>query len=163
MARPKKSTTADYVAVVESAPIETPSPAPVPPPAPVAAEQNGPKRKGKAPGAKTLIIRAGIAENPKMLPKKLADHLNDKHSGFNITNNDVSQQRQQLKLQGGKSGKKKGKKITAEKVVAGAETVIVKAAPSKIGGDVRQVADLAKQLGTAKIRELCDLIDYVTK
>ncbi len=157
MAKAKKSAAVGYVATVEAAPVE----APVPAPAPVA-EQNGPKRKGKAPGEKTLIVRAGIANHPDMLPKELANLLNDKHPGFNITNNDISQQRQQLKLQSGKSGKKKAKKVAAEKVVAVVETV-VKAAPVKPGGDIREVADLAKKLGTAKIRELCDLIDYVSK
>jgi hypothetical protein len=162
VAKAKKSTTAGYVAIVETAPIETPAPVPAPA-EPIVAEQNGPKRKGKAPGEKTLIVRAGIADHPDLLPKELADLLNQERPGFNITNNDISQQRQQLKLRGGKSGKTKAKKVAAEKVVAVAETVIVKAAPAKVGGDIRQVADLAKHLGTAKIRELCDLIDYVTK
>jgi hypothetical protein len=156
MAKAKKSTTVGYVATLEAATGETtPPPAPV---EPVGAEPTGPKRKGKAPGKKTVIIRAGIAAHPKMLPKDLANLLNDAHPGFNITNNDISQQRQQLKLQGRKSAKKKGKKG-----VVGVESVAVPAAPAKAGGDIQHVADLVKQLGTAKVRELCDLIDYVSK
>jgi hypothetical protein len=157
MARPKKSTTEGYVATLEAAPIETTAPIP----APVAA-QNGPKRKGKAPGAKTLIVRGGIANHPDMLPKALADLLNKENPDFNITNNDISQQRQQLKLQDRKSAKKKAKKVAAEKAAV-VETVVVKAAPAQTGDDIRQVADLAKQVGTAKIRELSDLIDYLSK
>src|ERR1700722_8536054 len=122
MAKAKKSTPAGYVATLEAAPIETSVPVPAPPPAePVVAEQNGPKRKGKAPGKKTVIVRAGIADHPDKKPKDLAELLNKDHPGFDITNNDVSQQRQQLKLHGGKPGKKKGKKVAAVKAVAAIE------------------------------------------
>ncbi len=126
-------------------------------------EQTGGKRKGKAPSARTLTIRAGIAANPKMKPKQLAELLNIAHPGLDVTNQDVSQQRQQLRSLGGKPAKKKKTGKAAAETTIAATAATVKTAPAKTGSDVRQVADLVKQLGTTKVRELCDVIDYVSK
>jgi hypothetical protein len=155
MARPKKASAAGY-----TAPVETPAVDTLPVPVEKAATQNAPKRKGKAPSKKTLIVRAGIAEHPKLKPKALAELLNSKHPGFDIKNGDISQQKLQLGNLGKKAGKKKTSKTTAEKTAAN-EPIKLKASPAKAGSEITLVADLAKRIGTPKIRELCDLIDYL--
>ncbi len=156
MARTKKASVAGSVAILEAAPT---------PPAPVekVAAPTSPKRKGKAPSEKTLIVRAGIAEHSNLKPKALAELLNSKYPGLDIKNSDISQQKLQLgNLGGKKAGKRKTSKAAAETPVS-SEPAKVKSVPAKAGSEITLVADLAKRLGTPKIRELCDLIDYLAK
>jgi hypothetical protein len=117
-----------------------------------------PKRKGKAPSQKTLLVRAGIAQFPNLSPKALAAELNRLHPGFDFKNNDVSQQKLQLRP---KDEKKKTGKTSPRKAAAVAPTAPT--TPVKTTPYIVQLADLAKKVGTGKIREVCDLIDYFGK
>jgi hypothetical protein len=116
----------------------------------------GNKRKGKEPGKKTLLVRAGLAEYPHLPPKQLADVLNERHPDFHFKNMDVSQQKLQLRYASEKKSAPKAQ-VRQSATVAAAPT------PVRYGSELQRVADLAKTLGTANIRELCDLIDYLSK
>jgi hypothetical protein len=161
MARPKKSTSVATASTAHpSMPTNGKSTLPSTAIKTFYGEPTG-KRKGKAPSEKTLIVRAGLGQYPTLSPKALAETLNKNHPGFKITNHDVSQQKLQLGGQSKKSGKKgKGKRTAWTTTPAMTMTATVTVAPGR--ADMRQLVDLSKKFGTAKIRELCDLIDYVS-
>jgi hypothetical protein len=164
MARPKKIKTEGSASLATETIAEAPSNGSSSLPAATFktfyAESTGTKRKGKAPSEKTQLVRAGLAKNPELSPKALADLLNTQHPGFHFKNNDISQQKLQLKNQGAKKPAKKGK---TRKAAATAAPQTAPTPPTQTGSPMFQLASLAKQIGTSKIREVCDLIDHLSK